>query len=186
MAGGVTDVEQEAVKPSSTAYMQVEGTAKATRTHSGNGHVGDRVTSTRAPNDAKDTVVGQRIEESIVPRPRVLHPETLVFQRLEIREGFVLSVDWDADVFRARLVDPRAVEPDQEVEVELAQVAPRDLDLVEDGALFFWAIGYVTRASGTRNLVLQIDFRRLPRPDPQVQERAKKAAQAYVEDMHWT
>ena len=92
----------------------------------------------------------------------------------------------DEGFFRARLVDPDAREPDQEVEVDLEQVSPVDFQLVEPGALFFWAVGYVTRPTRRRNLVLVLDFRRLPGPRRDVVARAEVAAEQYLEDMNWT
>src|SRR3954469_16166466 len=75
-------------------------------------------TATRAPNESLNTGAGQSPYGSLGPRPRVLAPEALAFWRLESREGVVLDVDEESGSFRARLVDPRAQAPDQEVEVE--------------------------------------------------------------------
>lgn len=113
-------------------------------------------------------------------------PDPVTFSRLEQREGVVLEVMPEEDVFRARLVDPRAVEPDEEVVVEMEQLSPYDLDLVAPGALFFWAIGYLTKASGRRQLTLRIDFRRLPAERAGYAERASKAAKTYMKEMKWS
>lgn len=181
MDGAATEALQK--EPAGTALLQqraipLDGSAAR------NG--GPRSTGSRAPNQAEDTIAGQHLAESMAVRPRVLRPEVVAFQRLESRDGVVLDVDWPNGCFRARLVDPRATAPDQEVDIELEQVSPSDLGLVERGALFFWAIGYVTRQRGRRTLVLALDFRRLPRPRRDVEERAKSAAEKYVEAMGWT
>lgn len=143
-------------------------------------------TSSDAGNYAIDTEARQRDQALPAPRPKILRTEALTFQRLEQRDGVIVGVDSDAGTFTARLVDPRAVEPDQEVEVDLEQVSPGDLELVEPGALFFWAIGYVTRPTGRRSLLLTIDFRRLPNAREATINRAKDEATGYVKEMGWS
>jgi hypothetical protein len=111
-------------------------------------------------------------------------PGTVTFQRLEQREGVVLEVE--GEVFRARLVDPSGREPDEEVEIEMEQLSNSDLHLVVPGGLFFWAIGYVTKSNGRRNLTLRIEFRRFPKVHPGFEKRARAAASEYMEAMDWT
>jgi hypothetical protein len=169
--GSATEARQLDERPSAAAVAHVNGGAG---------------TGPSPRNDSPDTSSVHRDRWSVAPRPRMPAPEVVAFRRLEQREGVVLDVDEPEGIFRARLVDPRAQEPDQEVEVEIQQVSPSDLDLLASGAHFFWAIGYVTRRSGRRNLVLQLDFRRLPRLGRDLEERARLAGDRYVEEMNWT
>lgn len=106
------------------------------------------------------------------------------FARLELREGVVLSVE--ADAFRARLVDPEDVDPDEELDIDLDQISRGDLSLIKPGALFFWAIGYLTKPTGRRELVLKIEFRRLAKARPDAPERANEAALTYMKDAGWS
>jgi hypothetical protein len=152
-----------------------------------NGSYGEvTTTESRGSNDSLHTRADQSIRASLLPKPKVLRPEAVTFRRLEQRDGFVLDVDEETQTFRARLVDPRGAEPDQEVEIDLAQVSPVEAALVKPGALFFWAIGYMTRATGRRNLVLAIEFRRLPRAARDAQESAARDASEYRADMGWS
>ena len=116
----------------------------------------------------------------------MLLPDPVSFQRLEQRDGVVLDVDRATGVFRARLVDPRGHELDQEVDIELEQVSPAETHLVAPGALFYWAIGYVTKSTGRRNLVLTIEFRRLAPASARAREEATRDAKAYMEEMGWS
>lgn len=147
---------------------------------------GNRGTGSSPRNDSPDTSSGDPKSWSAAAMPTTREPEAVAFQRLERRDGVVLKIDEREGVFRARLVDPNTKEPDQEVEVEIDQVSPSDLDLLAPGALFFWAIGYVTRRTGRRNLVLQLDFRRLPRLGGDIEQRARRAGTQYVEEMNWS
>lgn len=181
MAEPATAYAQEGAWPA-TARLQVRDPGRPYLGHS-NGHaVGTALT---APNDSLNTFSGQTTDGMPAPRPQLPKLEPLTFQRLEQRDGVVLHVNETEGVFRARLVDPLGEEPDQEVEIDLQQVSLTDLALVAPGALFFWAIGYVTRRTGRRNLVLALDFRRLPRLRRDVEERAERAGERCVEDMNW-
>jgi hypothetical protein len=143
-------------------------------------------TSSTDPNYSETTISEQSIREVSPPVLRLLRAESLAFQRLEQRDGVVLEVDPDARTFRARLVDPSESDPDQEVELELDQVSLADVELVRPGAFFFWAIGYVTRGTGRRNLVLSLDFRRLAVDHDRARQDAESAAERYLEDMNWS
>lgn len=175
-----------------TAYLQENG-GSATEIRQGserpflpisqaNGHGG---TGPSPGNDSPNTSFDPD-RGSVARRPQVRAPEAVAFRRLEQREGVVLDIDEQEGVFRARLMDPWADEPDQEVEIEIEQVSPSDLDLLAPGGLFFWAIGYITRRTGRRNLVLQLDFRRLPRLSRAQEEQARLAGARYAEEMNWT
>lgn len=142
-------------------------------------------TSSVAPNFALNTRAEQSIRATLQPRPKVLAPEAVAFQRLEERDGVVLDVDEEAGVFQARLVDPSGREPDQEVEIEIDQVSPWQTRFVVSGALFYWTIGYQTRGTG-RTLILAVDFRRLPKATPAATVQARSFAHEYVESMGWT
>jgi hypothetical protein len=176
-----------------TAYLQKNG-GSATEVRQGNERPsvpmsqanGSGGTGPSPGNDSLDTSSVDPDRWSVARRPRVRAPEAVAFRRLEQREGVVLDIDEREGVFRARLVDPRADEPDQEVEVEIEQVSPSDLDLLAPGALFFWAIGYVTGRTGRRSLVLQLDFRRLPRLGRAQEEKARLAGARYAKEMNWT
>lgn len=146
---------------------------------------GQASTASATANASIDTYAGQG-NAGRLPRLGILRQDLVTFQRLEERDGVVLEAPDGADTVRVRLVDPRGNEPDQELDVERDQFSPADEDLIEPGAMFYWAIGYVTRRTGRRTLVLAIDFRRLPRHDGGAIVRARATGRNYAEEMGWT
>lgn len=110
---------------------------------------------------------------AIPNRSYVVHER---FQTLQRWEGVVLNVL--TDTFNARLVDrtdPDRV--DEEAEFFVADVAEADLPLLEEGAVFYWSIGYRNALDGQRQRVSEIRFRRLPAWSKKDIETAKQAAQ---------
>lgn len=130
------------------------------------------------------------IEQTVSPRrvlagtPRGREFGTSTFRRLEEREGVILDPSVSEGSVRVRLVDPRGNAPDEEAEVDLEQFSPMDRRLVKPGALFFWSIGYVTRPSGRRELVLRIDLRRILSLPPDTED-LREQADALMEGMNW-
>jgi hypothetical protein len=82
------------------------------------------------------------------------------FQSLQRWEGVVTKIEEDS--FIARLTDLSSEGPEEEVELPLADIPAEDRDLLESGAVFYWAIGYRDEASGQRQRVSALRFRRLP------------------------
>lgn len=92
-----------------------------------------------------------------VPRPS--RPQSR-FDALQKWEGRVLDI---ADsTFTAIVVDGMVSGVEEEVEFDLEEVTPGDLDLVVPGAVFYWSIGYRTEPSGERSRSSVLVFRRLP------------------------
>lgn len=136
----------------------------------------------------KTTAVDDQLVAKAAWLPRIEPParEAVTFRRLEQLEGVVLSIDVDEGTFRARLVDPRGEQPDQEAEIELEQVAYGDQSLLRPGALFFWTVGYRTRGR-RRELALAIEFRRFPKVSRSTLEgETDRAVAAYLESAGWT
>ena len=82
------------------------------------------------------------------------------FRPLQTWEGTVLEVREDAMI--VRLIDLTAEGPDEEAEIPLARVPRTELDLVEEGAVFYWSIGLHERSEGQRTRASRIRFRRSP------------------------
>ena len=88
--------------------------------------------------------------------------------QVEIREFFRAVQKWEGhvtwvgkDTFAARLVAIAGEGPDQEAEIDMEELDGDDVKLVEEGAVFYWSIGYLDRPAGRlRASVLR--FRRLP------------------------
>ncbi len=99
-------------------------------------------------------------------------------QNLQLWEGTVVSAG--EREFRAALRDlTDAHQPEENGCFALDEVAPDDVPLVRPGAVFYWHIGYSTE-HGTRSLVSQLRFRRLPSWTPADVERVnRRAAEQY-------
>lgn len=91
------------------------------------------------------------------PAPK---PAKEAFLALQRWEGIV--TECLADSFLARLTDLTSEGPAEEVELSIHDVAPEDRSLVENGAVFYWSIGYRDDASGQRSRASTLRFRRLP------------------------
>jgi hypothetical protein len=114
-------------------------------------------------------------------RPETTFGKQVYFARLEELEGTVLEVR--DNLFLARLVDPTGAQPDQEVELELAQITDADQPLVMPGAMFYWTIGY--RTHFRRDLVLALELRRLPPASQHERRSALREAEQFKQRMGW-
>jgi hypothetical protein len=61
-----------------------------------------------------------------------------------------------------RLIDKTSPHVEEEAEIPLVEVSPRDLPFVKDGSVFYWSIGYHDDQHGQRTRQSIIIFRRLP------------------------
>ncbi|WP_155942703.1 hypothetical protein [Pseudoxanthomonas suwonensis] len=74
-------------------------------------------------------------------------------------EGIVLDVE--DDEITVRLTDKTSGQPDCEASLSLSEVDEEDRDLVREGAVFYWHVGYEMRPSGRKRSSM-IRFRRMP------------------------
>lgn len=109
-----------------------------------------------------DTTVGA-LTETILP---VIGPQRLPdvsdearFVALQKWQGRVLDVH--ESTFRAALFDLIDGVTEEEAEFQFDDVREDDLPLVQEGAVFYWSIGYRTDGTGERSRVSLIRFRRL-------------------------
>jgi len=82
------------------------------------------------------------------------------FQSLQKWEGIVQEVL--ADGFIAKLVDLSNDSPEEVADFPFEELSDDDKILVEDGAVFYWNIGYQISPSGQKRRTSLIRFRRLP------------------------
>lgn len=76
-------------------------------------------------------------------------------------------------------------EPPVEATIPLSEVSEDDLELVEEGAIFYWNIGYEVTRFGQRKRNSTIRFRRLPAWTPRELEQAKKSARGLLKYLEW-
>ncbi|MER8013329.1 hypothetical protein [Streptomyces griseoluteus] len=64
--------------------------------------------------------------------------------------------------FLAQLASQTMPEVHEWAEIRIEEVSPADLELLREGAIFYWSIGYRDLPSGQRVRASIIRFRRLP------------------------
>lgn len=94
--------------------------------------------------------------------------------------GLVLEMT-DAG-FRARLLDQDGGAP-LLGDFDFEEVADEDHDLVHVGAEFYWNIGYRDSVSGQRERASLLRFRRLPRIEKRLLDKARAEAEALLSDL---
>jgi hypothetical protein len=132
----------------------------------------------------KSEIGTEQNTSSFVPDPQhviqlpAIPPDKGLFISLAKREGVVLA--HTPTEFTARLTNildgVEDADADLEAVFSLDEVSPSDRDLVKDGAIFYWNIGYYDDPSGQRHRVSEIRFRRLPAWLPGELRNAARAA----------
>lgn len=132
-------------------------------------HIGPFKRATRAQLDTGHPELGVPLESNLQmveknPQPVVIpKPFTFTHNRfvpLQKWEGVVLKKTDQS--FFARLVDLTTRGIEEEAEFALEEVPDSDLDLLQDGAVFYWDIGYLDQTNGQRLRASSLRFRRLP------------------------
>ncbi len=94
-------------------------------------------------------------------------------------EGWVVSVEEES--FKCHLQDLTDIDnPREEAIIPFSEVSREDLDLISEGAVFYWYIGYEDSPKG-RTRFSFIRFRRLPAWSKSDFDRAEKLASEYYE-----
>lgn len=106
------------------------------------------------------------------------------FQCLQAWEGVVLQLLEDKH-FVARIVDSSGRERPQDVELPLEEIPDADMNLVAEGAVFYWKIGYRTAAHGQKSRTSEIRFRRLPRWTQAELDEAHSQAEELAHGFGW-
>lgn len=92
-----------------------------------------------------------------------------------------------AETFVARVVDQTGDHPEEEIELPKDDLSPFEIDLLEEGAVFYWTIGYRQRLPrGQRERISRIRLRRLPAWSRAELAAARSRAEALQRDLGWT
>lgn len=105
-----------------------------------------------------------------------------VFLPLESWVGRVSEVLEDG--FVARLSSSN-IDGEEEAEFDLEEVSNSDLDLVVEGAVFYWNVGYRTDRGGTKARQSLITFRRLPAYTDTSLEEVETETGQIVKELDW-
>ncbi|MFZ0886977.1 MAG: hypothetical protein WA005_00865 [Candidatus Binataceae bacterium] len=123
----------------------------------------DDTTISSAPLSTHNISPEQSSEESaakiVIPSQKMPAPRQ-TFRAIQRWEGTVISVGETG--FEAILRDLDAVKPEEKASFLLEEVSPDDHNLIADGAVFYWYVGYETTITGQRKLTANVRFRRLP------------------------
>lgn len=88
-------------------------------------------------------------------------------------DGVVLSVGSESIEVELRDAGDDSA-PKEIAEIGKDHISPRDLGLVEEGAMFTWSIGFRTESHGQKSLSSSIRFRRMPPWSEADLDRARK------------
>jgi len=125
---------------------------------------------------------------------RIALPRALVYflNRRVRQDAFVSLQSWEGTVMRvlgesfvARLVDRSGQTHDEEAEFPHAEVSDDDRDLIQEGAVFYWDIGYIVKPSGQRIRASIVRFRRLPTWTKAELDSAREAAERMADLVGW-
>lgn len=106
------------------------------------------------------------------------------FKVLQQWEGAVLEINKDSFWARLRVLAGEGSQ-NEEAEFPFEEVPNADRNLIQPGAIFYWAIGYLDTSTGTRNRVSRIRFRRLPVWRLSDVERARERAEELRKSFGW-
>jgi hypothetical protein len=121
---------------------------------------------------------------AVVPPPAPVETPRGALIPLQKWEGVVLAVR--EDTFVARIVDQAGEHPDEEIELPKDELSPFEEDLLEQGAVFYWTIGYRQRLPrGQRERVSLIRLRRLPAWSRAELASARDRAEELARDLGW-
>lgn len=105
------------------------------------------------------------------------------FISLQKWQGIVLKIMTDS--FLARLYDQTNRGIEEEVELPLEEISDGDKELLVEGAVFYWNIGYFDSKTGQRKRESITRFRRLPAWRKEELEAAKIEAQQISDLIGW-
>ena len=126
--------------------------------------LGEPGTQEAVPATAAQGQVPAEHEPRVVVGPRFHPVPTGTTTIVQCWEGVVSSAPPYEESFDAVLYDRTdPSRPDEAATFDLAEASRGDHDLVEEGAVFYWMIGYEESLSGQRTNISRLVFRRLPR-----------------------
>lgn len=118
--------------------------------------------------------------------------ETSIIKKEVIRSSFIAEQEWegyvtriDSKYFYATLLDLTNSGVEEEAQFELTEVSPNNDQLLKEGALFRWSIGYERQKGGTRRRSSSIIFRRLPAWSKREIKSSQLEAEQLINEIQW-
>jgi hypothetical protein len=130
--------------------------------------------------------------EMTIPKVESRNPPVVFFPARAVQQdAFVSLQSWEGivtrvleDAFVARLYDKSGKMPVEEAEFPLGDVS-EDEDLIQEGAVFYWNIGYMIKPSRQRIRASIIRFRRLPAWSIEELDSAREKAKTLIDKIGW-
>ncbi len=104
------------------------------------------------------------------------------FVSLQKWEGVVTDIDEDS--FTARLTDLMQSGSDEVIEFSFDDVPSDDRSLIQEGAIFYWNIGFETMRGQDRKVSL-IKFRRLPKWSKKKMQAMREKGEDLMSQIQW-
>jgi hypothetical protein len=151
-----------------------------------------KVRSTLAGLSPDAPVVTSREERGTAGEMTAVPAVVLFPTRFARQDAFVSIQSWEGTVMRvlgesfvARLVDRSGNTHDEEAEFPLSEVSDDDRELIQEGAVFYWNIGYMIKPSRQKIRASIIRLRRLPAWTKAELDSARRAAEKLVDVIGW-
>lgn len=106
------------------------------------------------------------LKQKLLYDPVVLNPEKNDYKSMEMFnciqkwEGIVLSIENNSIYTRLYDISNRGFE--EEAEIPIEEISDDDHELIAEGAVFYWSLGYLKKKNGQKVRQSIIKFRRLP------------------------
>lgn len=118
--------------------------------------------------------------------------QTRRVQNSTFEYSFVAEQEWEGCVtwiddkhFYAHLLDLTNEGTEEEAVFDIGEISSIHQDLLKEGALFRWSIGYLRQKGGTRSRLSSLVFRRLPAWSARDLERSKIEAGDLLANIQW-
>ena len=104
-----------------------------------------------------------QIHESVSLKKETSKQRFLNFHSLKNSEGQVISIDFENHDVLIKFHEIGSKDDVvEEVVFDFAEISESDMDLLKEGAIVYWNIGYLEEISGTRSRISELKFRRMP------------------------
>jgi len=112
--------------------------------------------------DTRGDVVGEPNDSPVTSTEAQPMRESVSMVPYQMWEGYVTSVISSENRFTADLHDKAGLLQSYSAEISITEVNPEDIDLVKEGAVFYWTFGRVNEHKANSFNFDQIRFRRMP------------------------
>lgn len=124
--------------------------------------------------------------------PTAVISNTLTMKTSNFHMSFVAEQEWEGyvtevngDEFKAHLIDLSDETTEEIAEFSIDEVSSIHKELVKEGAIFRWSIGYERTRGGTKRKVSSIIFRRLPAWTKKELSKSLNEVESFQKNITW-